>query len=231
MNTKALGTIVMVAGLLTSLNSRAAASGEGARKVDRSGGVTAPAPVEKLDDRIEQLSVDKEVTDADVASYDEMAKHALNEEKQLQKEINGIEKQIKSLAKGVERSKMKSELAIKRQELAEHRRDDARKRLSLSEKQKETAERKQGELEAKVKKVESQIRDIKGETDGYAQDIRNAEKESLQLSRRLQKVEVQLVAEKRKRDQLRARQTRLQQDNKRLKSEVSRNERRLQRHS
>ncbi len=183
----------------------------------------------KLDDSMEQTSMDGNINEAELLANEEVARQTHRESENLKAEIKDLEKQVRGLKSGAEYSRKKAALAHKKLDLYKAQSVDAKRRLSQAEKEQKREEAKRLKLLESAKSFEQKAQAAREATRERQDSIRELTRENNSLTRQVKKYQAQIEREQKRMKALREKQARLSKENRRLKSESARAERRLSR--
>lgn len=172
------------------------------------------------------LSVEDEVVSLNKEEYEESEKQTVRELQRLHTEIREMEQKTASLNRGAERSRLNAELAAKKLELRQRQKAESQKKMAFAAAQKRQAEHRKSQMTAKVEMTEQQLKTARENTRETERAVRATERQQQQLKQRLERVKKMIAQEKRRQEGLRAKKTRMNGQNQRLKESIAKLERR-----
>ncbi len=172
------------------------------------------------------LHLESEVVALDNEEYQAAEKQTVNEINKLHSEIKDLERQRRSLTKEADRARLNAELATKRLQLKQTQKADAQNRLAQANNEKKKAEHSHSQVKAKVELTEQQLSQAKQKTTETLNGLREIERDNVKLKNRIEQMKRSIALEKKKKDSLRSKRTKLTSEGQRLRKQVAALERR-----
>lgn len=171
------------------------------------------------------LALETEVVSYDNEEYQAAEKQTVFEIQKLNSEIKDLERQSRNLAKGAESARIKADLAAKRLQLKKTEQVEAQLRMKKADNDKKKAEHQFSQVKAKVEMTEQQLAQAKTQTRQTQDSIREIEKDNKKLQIRIDQVKKMIALEKKRKDGLRNKRTKVSQDGQRLRTQLAKLER------
>lgn len=169
--------------------------------------------------------IEGEAAELDTDAYNDLKADVTDETAQLKADIAKLERQTRELKAGAELSKRRAMMEAKKLELKQRQAKDSKGRLDQVEEQKRKEERQLSALQQQVKVTEQKAAAAKEKTLKARAAVALAEKQRLDLEKRLKQAAVQIEVEKKRQKKMAETRSKISAKNGRLKVDVRKAER------
>ena len=183
-------------------------------------------PVEIMQEQKTDLAADDEVTSVEQDEYAEAAEQNRLERKDLEDQLKSLDQQVKTLKKSTAHTQAQAELEGKQLILRKKQKVALEQNQKIIEQQAKQADKAKTRLDAQVAAVEQKAQVAKEKTKEAQASLRASVKENKDLQRRLDLAKKLIAQEQKRQAALKAKNSKVSQAKKKLKSEVSRAEKR-----